>query len=167
MIGIFVYVGKYRILFDGPIFRGYLIDLCDLSNEISADAVGSVPQGIGGSPEDPATFINPHHSVIDLVLLGGRNVIFRFLGLVIAVMIVNFGFIAGMAIGIVIGCSTFAFSASRVSVIKFRFDGTEYRSSLDRSAGDMALLARHGGEIQGMSLQSYLFFGSANRLYVY
>jgi SulP family sulfate permease len=84
--------------------------------------------------------------------------------LVIAVMIINFGFIAGMAIGIVIGCSTFAFSASRVSVIKFRFDGTEYRSSLDRSAGDLALLARHGGEIQGMTLQSYLFFGSASRL---
>ena len=28
----------------------------------------------------------------------------------------------------------------------------------------MALLARHGGEIQGMSLQSYLFFGSASGL---
>jgi sulfate permease, SulP family len=84
--------------------------------------------------------------------------------LVIAVMIVNFGFIAGMAIGIVIGCSTFAFSASRVSVTKFSFDGTEYRSSLDRSADELALLARHGGEIQGMALQSYLFFGSANRL---
>jgi len=84
--------------------------------------------------------------------------------LVIAVMIVNFGFVAGMAIGIVIGCSTFAFSASRVSVIKFSFDGTEYRSALDRSAGELALLAEHGGEIQGMALQSYLFFGSANRL---
>nr|MBA2588289.1 SulP family inorganic anion transporter [Alphaproteobacteria bacterium] len=84
--------------------------------------------------------------------------------LVIAAMIINFGFVAGMAIGIVIGCSTFAFSAARVSVIKFGFDGTEYRSALDRSAGDMALLARHGGEIQGMALQSYLFFGSASRL---
>jgi SulP family sulfate permease len=68
--------------------------------------------------------------------------------LVIAVMIVNFGFVAGMAIGIVIGCSTFAFSASRVSVIKFSFGGTEYRSALDRSAGELALLAEHGGEIQ-------------------
>ena len=26
-------------------------------------------------------------------------------------------------------------------------------------------LAAHGHEIQGMALQSYLFFGSANRLY--
>jgi SulP family sulfate permease len=100
-----------------------------------------------------------------LVRSARRLLLLEYLSLlVIAVMIVNFGFIAGMAIGIVIGCSTFAFSASRVSVVKFRFDGTEYRSSLDRSADDMALLARHGGEIQGMTLQSYLFFGSASRL---
>jgi SulP family sulfate permease len=84
--------------------------------------------------------------------------------LFIAVMIINFGFVAGMAIGIVVGCATFAFSASRVSVIKFSFDGTEYRSSLDRGADELAVLAGHGGEIQGMALQSYLFFGSANRL---
>ena len=84
--------------------------------------------------------------------------------LIIAVMIINFGFVAGMAIGIVIGCATFAFSASRVSVIKFSFDDTEYRSALDRSAEELAVLAQHGGEIQGMALQSYLFFGSANRL---
>ena len=82
----------------------------------------------------------------------------------IAAMILAFGFIAGMAIGIVIGCLTFAFSASRVHAVKFSFDNTEYRSSLDRSPDELALLARHGGEIQGMTLQSYLFFGSANRL---
>ncbi|MFO1249383.1 MAG: SulP family inorganic anion transporter [Alphaproteobacteria bacterium] len=100
-----------------------------------------------------------------LVRSARRLLLLEYLSLlVIAVMIIEFGFVAGMAIGIVIGCSTFAFSASRVSVIKFGFDGTEYRSSLDRSADDLALLSRHGGEIQGMSLQSYLFFGSASRL---
>jgi SulP family sulfate permease len=85
---------------------------------------------------------------------------------VIAVMILAFGFIAGMAIGIIIGCLTFAFSASRVHAVKFSFDNTEYRSALDRSPEELALLAAHGREIQGMALQSYLFFGSANRLYV-
>jgi SulP family sulfate permease len=84
---------------------------------------------------------------------------------VIALMILAWGFIAGMAIGTVIGCLTFAFSASRVNAIKFSFDNTEYRSSLDRSPDELALLATHGREIQGMALQSYLFFGSANRLY--
>ncbi len=83
----------------------------------------------------------------------------------IALLIVNVGFIAGVLIGVVIGCATFALSASRVNAIKFSFDGTEYRSSLDRGTHEQALLADHGREIQGMALQSYLFFGSANRLY--
>jgi SulP family sulfate permease len=85
--------------------------------------------------------------------------------LAIALLIVNWGFIAGVLIGIVIGCATFALSASRVSAIKFGFDGSEYRSSLDRGPQELALLAEYGREIQGMALQSYLFFGSANRLY--
>jgi SulP family sulfate permease len=83
----------------------------------------------------------------------------------IAVLIIYAGFIAGVLIGIVIGCATFALSASRVSAIKFSFDGLEYRSSLDRGPYELSLLAEHGGELQGMALQSYLFFGSANRLY--
>ncbi|MDR3422712.1 MAG: SulP family inorganic anion transporter [Xanthobacteraceae bacterium] len=85
--------------------------------------------------------------------------------LAIALLIVNVGFIAGVLIGVVIGCATFALSASRVNAIKFGFDGSEYRSSLDRSRQELALLTNHGREIQGMALQSYLFFGSANRLY--
>jgi SulP family sulfate permease len=85
--------------------------------------------------------------------------------LAIALLIVNWGFVAGVLIGVVIGCGTFALSASRVNAIKFNFDGLEYRSSLDRGPQELALLGSHGGEIQGMALQSYLFFGSANRLY--
>jgi SulP family sulfate permease len=85
--------------------------------------------------------------------------------LAIIFIIVKWGFIAGVLIGTVIGCATFALSASRISSIKFGFNGAEYRSSLDRSRQDLALLASHGKEIQGLNLQSYLFFGSANRLY--
>jgi sulfate permease, SulP family len=83
----------------------------------------------------------------------------------IALLIINWGFVAGVLIGIVIGCATFALSASRVNAIKFSFDGTEYRSSLDRGPQEQAVLRDHGLQIQGMALQSYLFFGSANRVY--
>ena len=86
--------------------------------------------------------------------------------LAIIVIIVKWGFVAGILIGVVIGCATFALSASRIDSIKYGFDGSEYRSSLDRSRDDQALLAEHGGKIQGLTLQSYLFFGSANRLYL-
>jgi sulfate permease, SulP family len=85
--------------------------------------------------------------------------------LAIIVIIVNWGFIAGILIGVVIGCATFALSASRIDSIKYSFDGSEYRSSLDRSRDDQDVLSAHGGKIQGLNLQSYLFFGSANRLY--
>jgi SulP family sulfate permease len=85
--------------------------------------------------------------------------------LAIIVIILQWGFIAGILIGVVIGCATFALSASRINSIKYGFDGSEYRSSLDRSRDDQAVLAAHGGEIQGLNLQSYLFFGSANQLY--
>ncbi len=85
--------------------------------------------------------------------------------LAIIVIIVQWGFVAGVLIGVIIGCATFAFSAARIEAVKYGFDGTEYRSSLDRSRDDLAVLADHGGKIQGLNLQSYLFFGSANRLY--
>ena len=85
--------------------------------------------------------------------------------LAIIIIIVQWGFIAGTLIGVVIGCATFALSASRIDSIKFGFDGSEYRSSLDRARDDQAVLSAHGGKIQGLNLQSYLFFGSANRLY--
>src|SRR5262249_53518008 len=85
--------------------------------------------------------------------------------LAIILIILKWGFIAGILIGVVIGCTTFALSASRIDSIKFSFDGSAYRSSLDRAREDQALLAAHGGKIQGLNLQSYLFFGSANKLY--
>jgi sulfate permease, SulP family len=85
--------------------------------------------------------------------------------LAIIVIIVQWGFIAGILIGVVIGCTTFALSAARIDSIKFSFDGSEYRSSLDRSRDDQTVLSAHGGQIRGLNLQSYLFFGSANRLY--
>nr|WP_218626260.1 SulP family inorganic anion transporter [Bradyrhizobium sp. dw_78] len=85
--------------------------------------------------------------------------------LAIIVIILQWGFIAGILIGVVIGCATFALSAARIDSIKYGFDGSEYRSSLDRSRDDLAVLATHGAAIQGLNLQSYLFFGSANRLY--
>jgi SulP family sulfate permease len=85
--------------------------------------------------------------------------------LAIIAIIIGWGFVPGVLIGIVIGCATFALSAARIESIKYSFDGSEYRSSLDRSRGDQEVLTAHGGAIRGLNLQSYLFFGSANRLY--
>jgi SulP family sulfate permease len=86
--------------------------------------------------------------------------------LAIALLIIEAGFIAGVLTGVLIGCVTFAVSASCVNAIKFSFDGSEYHSSLDRGPEELAIiLAANGQEIQGLRLQDYLFFGSAHRLY--
>ena len=85
--------------------------------------------------------------------------------LAIVTIIFIWGFVFGVIFGVVTGCATFALSASRVNAIKFSFDGTRYRSLLDRGGRDLAILNANGGELQGMALQSYLFFGSANGLY--
>ena len=92
-----------------------------------------------------------HLSRVEYLLLAG-----------FALLIVGWGFIAGILIGIVVGLATFALSVTRVHPIKFNFDGSEYHSSLDRRPDELAL---YGREIQGMFLHSYLFFGSANALY--
>ena len=85
--------------------------------------------------------------------------------LAIAFIIIKWGFVAGLLIGVVIGCTTFALNAGRIAVIKFSFDGSEYHSSLDRAPEELATLADHGSELQGMRLQGYLFFGSASQLH--
>jgi SulP family sulfate permease len=87
--------------------------------------------------------------------------------LLVTVIILQWGFIAGVVIGVVISCMTFALSASRVSAIKFSFDGSEYQSSLDRAPDQFAILAACSHRIQGVVLHSYLFFGSASRLHDY
>lgn len=101
-----------------------------------------------------------------LVQSARRLMLVDYLSLLAIVAIIFFwGFVFGVIFGIITGCATFALSASRVNAIKFSFDGTRYRSSLDRGGRDLAILNSNGRELQGMALQSYLFFGSANGLF--
>ena len=85
--------------------------------------------------------------------------------LAIAFVIMWWGFLPGVSIGVIFGCATFALNSGRIDVVKLAFDGSEYRSSLDRGPRELSLLAENGRELQGLRLQSYLFFGSTNRLY--
>jgi sulfate permease, SulP family len=88
-----------------------------------------------------------------------------FVLLSVTLVILHWGFIAGIFVGILIGCITFAYGASRTNAIKFCFDGAEYRSSLDRGSDELAILSTFREEVQGFILQSYLFFGTSNKLY--
>jgi SulP family sulfate permease len=84
--------------------------------------------------------------------------------LAIALLILQIGFIASVH-RVIIGCAMLAVSASRVKHCSSSVSTARIAAPLDREPSELAILAVHGREIQGMSLQSYLFFGSANRLY--
>jgi SulP family sulfate permease len=57
-----------------------------------------------------------------------------------------------------IGCATFALSASRISAIRFGFNGASIAARSSRSRHDLALLMAHGKEIHGLNLQGYPVF---------
>jgi sulfate permease, SulP family len=84
--------------------------------------------------------------------------------LAILFLIVNNGYLEGIALGVVASCIFFAMSCSRARVIKHNLTRQEYGSYVDRSYEQASVLRDYGNEIQILWLQGYLFFGTANRL---
>jgi sulfate permease, SulP family len=71
------------------------------------------------------------------------------------------GFLAGALLGLVASCVLFAWNYGRVTCIKSAFTGQSYRSRVRRTVRDDKVLAEHGESTFGLSLQGYLFFGTA------
>jgi len=83
---------------------------------------------------------------------------------VIFLVIVAWDFVAGVALGIVTACITFAISTSRLRLVKLGLNRTVYSGRVDRPSYQHEQLVRHGQSIQIMWLHSFVFFGSAHRL---
>jgi SulP family sulfate permease len=83
---------------------------------------------------------------------------------VIFMAIVAWDFVAGVAIGIIAACITFAINTSRLRLVKLGLNRTVYSGRVDRSSHQQEQLVRHGQSIQIMWLHSFVFFGSAHRL---
>lgn len=92
------------------------------------------------------------------------NQIEYILVLTILVLIIQFGFVVGLLIGLIASCITFAISYSRVSVIKNAFTADEHSSKVQRSAAEMKILRERGGRYSVLRLRGYLFFGSTINL---
>jgi len=71
------------------------------------------------------------------------------------------GFLAGALLGLIACCVLFAWNYGRVTCIKSAFTGQSYRSRVRRTVRDDKLLAEHGESTFVLSLQGYLFFGTA------
>ena len=75
-------------------------------------------------------------------------------------IIVAFGFLQGIAAGVLIAAVLFVISYSRVNAIKNILDGQSFQSNVDRPKAHRDLLAKHGAEIFILRLQGFIFFGT-------
>jgi SulP family sulfate permease len=85
--------------------------------------------------------------------------------IVIMLVIVYWDFIAGVAVGVVAACITFAVNAGRIHLVKVGLTRRNYASRVDRSPLQHMELLRHGDRIHILWLHGLIFFGSANKLY--
>lgn len=85
--------------------------------------------------------------------------------LAIVAVVVRFGYVAGVAAGILIGCIIFVVTYSHVRVIKHDLSGIEFRSGVIRSPEERETLSAQGDLIRILVLQGFIFFGMADRLH--
>jgi len=75
------------------------------------------------------------------------------------------GFLEGVAVGVVAAVVLFVINYSRTSVIKHALSGADFRSRVNRSLDQRAMLDAAGQELYILELQGFIFFGTANSLY--
>jgi sulfate permease, SulP family len=84
--------------------------------------------------------------------------------LMIVGVIGTFGYLPGAMVGIAACVVLFLVNYSRISVTKHILNGAEVSSNVDRSPEATQLLRDHGGRILVLTLQGFMFFGTANKL---
>ncbi|WP_363345620.1 SulP family inorganic anion transporter [Methylocystis echinoides] len=75
-----------------------------------------------------------------------------------------FDFVAGVGVGVVAACITFAVNTSRIRLVKHGMDRSNFASRVDRPNYHAEALRRQGAGIQIMWLHGFIFFGSAHNL---
>jgi SulP family sulfate permease len=84
--------------------------------------------------------------------------------ILIVVLTAIFGYLLGVAFGVIAAIALFVLDYSRVSVVKHRLSGRDYQSKVVRSTDARHVLEEHGDEIEIFQLQGFIFFGTANSL---
>ena len=75
-----------------------------------------------------------------------------------------FGYLPGVAVGLVATIGLFVFDYSRLSVVKHRWSGRDYQSKITRSPQASHLLHANASASEILQLQGFIFFGTANSL---
>jgi len=79
-------------------------------------------------------------------------------------VILLIGFLEGLLVGLTGACILFAYSYSRVDIIKHELTRCDRASSVDRPAEQSGFLVKNGQLIRIVELQGYLFFATSSRL---
>ena len=82
----------------------------------------------------------------------------------IVVVIAFFGFLAGVGVGLLAAVILFALEHSRVDITRYAHTGAILRSNVDRPPNERQVLEHHGEGVFVLKLQSFIFFGTANKL---
>lgn len=84
--------------------------------------------------------------------------------LLITAIVVGFGFVMGVLVGLVVTTVLFALNYSRVNVARYTLSGASFSSHRKRPLNQERMLREQGEQIYGVSLQGFIFFGTASRL---
>ena len=76
----------------------------------------------------------------------------------------SLGVLPGVGLGLVVAVATFLINYSRIPVVRRQLSGHTHHSSVSRAPHQQRPLQDMGGQIQVLSLQGFLFFGTANQL---
>lgn len=85
----------------------------------------------------------------------------------IMLIIINWGYLQGVITGIIGACLTFAFSYSRIGVVRRHLTRSDFSSNIERSTEQKLFLRENGKKIHVMWLAGFIFFGSSNGLFEY
>lgn len=89
---------------------------------------------------------------------------FLLAGAIMAVIIYS-GYLLGVMLGIVGACLLFAFSYSRIGVVRRHLTRLDFSSNVERSPHETAILKEHGAQIHILWISGFIFFGSSNGLF--
>ena len=82
----------------------------------------------------------------------------------ILITIGTVGFLEGVVIGLLLSILLFVINYSKVEVVKHELNGKTFKSKVERSENLKQRLEHSGDQIFILSLQGFIFFGTANRL---
>ncbi|NJP09278.1 MAG: SLC26A/SulP transporter family protein [Leptolyngbyaceae cyanobacterium RU_5_1] len=84
--------------------------------------------------------------------------------LLIMAIVVLFGFVMGVFVGLVISISLFVLNYSRIDVARYTLSGASFSSHRKRPFNQERMLREQGEQIYVLTLQGFIFFGTAHRL---